>query len=175
MSETTINQRLNFLLKELGMKAGPFARALDLSETTIRNYVDRTAKPSSDVLEKIANTFRQVNLVWLITGEGEPFFPDSLEASVTQTGNFNQAGTGNAQKIKGNKNNVQNNSGDHAKITNNVQLENCKRDLATAEKELQHLRDRLAAAEALVASKDVTIASKEETISVLRAAFNRPN
>lgn len=174
MSETTINQRLNFLLKELGIKAGPFARALDLSETTIRNYVDRTAKPSSDVLEKIANTFRQVNLVWLVTGEGEPFL-SVLSDDVTQTGNFNQAGNGNIQKVKGNKNNVQAANGDHANITNNVKLEDCKRDLAASKKEVEHLRAQLAAAEALVASKDVTIASKEETISVLRAAFNRPN
>jgi hypothetical protein len=80
MSETTINQRLNFLLNALGMKAGPFSRALGVSETTIRNYVDRTSKPSSDILEKIVNTFKQVNLVWLVTGEGEPFSQETGEA-----------------------------------------------------------------------------------------------
>jgi hypothetical protein len=81
MSETTINQRLNFLLKTIGMKPGAFARALDLSETTVRNYVDRSAKPSSEVLERIANTFKQVNLVWLITGNGEHFLPNSTPSS----------------------------------------------------------------------------------------------
>lgn len=76
MSETTINQRLNFLLNALGMKAGPFSRALGVSETTVRNYVDRTSKPSSEILEKIVNTFKQVNLIWLVTGEGEPFLQE---------------------------------------------------------------------------------------------------
>lgn len=79
MSETTINQRLNFLLNALGMKAGPFSRALGVSETTIRNYVDRTSKPSSEILEKIVNTFKQVNLIWLVTGEGEPFLQEAGE------------------------------------------------------------------------------------------------
>lgn len=81
MSETTINQRLNFLLNALGMKAGPFSRALGVSETTVRNYVDRTSKPSSEILEKIVNTFKQVNLVWLVTGEGEPFLQEANESS----------------------------------------------------------------------------------------------
>lgn len=91
MSETTINQRLNFLLNALGMKAGPFSRALGVSETTVRNYVDRTSKPSSEILEKIVNTFKQVNLVWLVTGEGEPFLQEageSAQPSSHHKGNF---------------------------------------------------------------------------------------
>lgn len=150
MSETTINQRLNFLLKELGMKAGAFARALELSETTIRNYVDRTAKPSSEVLEKIVTTFKQVNLVWLVTGQGTHFLTDESESGNTQTGNFNQAGTSNIQKVKGNKNNVQTNNGDHATITNNVKLDDCKRDLATAQKEIALLTSQLADKERII-------------------------
>lgn len=81
MSETTINQRLIFLLNALGMKPGPFSRALGLSETTIRNYIDRNSKPSSEVLEKIANTFKQVNIAWLVTGGGEHFLPEAGEST----------------------------------------------------------------------------------------------
>ena len=157
------------------MSVRAFSTSLGAPASTTRNYLDKDTKPSSDYIERIVAHFDDVNLNWLVAGKGEPFLSNKSDSNTTQTGNFNQAGTGNTQKIKGNKNNVQNNSGDHAKITNNVKLENCKRDLATAEKEVEHLRAQLAAAEALVASKDVTIASKEETISVLRAAFNRPN
>lgn len=131
--------------------------------------------PGADYLEKVMKHFDIINPAWLLSGEGEPFLADKLQAGTTQTGNFNQVGTSNTQKVKGNKNNVQNNNGDHATITNNVKLEQCQRDLASTQKEVEHLRAQLAAAEALAASKDVTIASKEETISVLRAAFNRPN
>lgn len=131
--------------------------------------------PGADYLEKVMKHFDSINPAWLLSGEGEPFLFDKLQGGTIQTGNFNQTGTSNTQKVKGNKNNVQNNNGDNATITNNVKLEDCKRDLATTRKEVEHLRAQLAAAEALAASKDVTIASKEETISVLRAAFNRPN
>jgi hypothetical protein len=99
-----------------------------------------------------------VNLNWLVAGKGEPFLSNKSNSSTTQTGDFNQAGNGNTQKIKGDKNNVQNNSGDHAKITNNVKLDNCKRDLATAEKEIAHLRAQLAAKDDLIAAKDDSIA-----------------
>ena len=148
MSETTINQRLNFLLKELGMKAGAFARALDLSETTVRNYIDRTAKPSSEVLEKISNTFEQVNLVWLVTGKGEPFLTGS-QSSTTQIGKFNQAGTGNKQ-------------------TNSSSEYQLKAALESANKEITLLREQLA-------MKDQLIAAKEEILTLLRSQFNRPN
>lgn len=151
-----------------------FCEAVGISASNWSKY-ERGERPI-DLTSIVAMTSRyNVASDYLLFGRGEMFSPKSEGPNTTQTGDFNQAGTGNTQKIKGDKNNVQNNSGDHAKITNNVKLENCKRDLAIAETELQHLRDKLAASEALVASKDMTIASKEETISVLRAAFNRPN
>jgi multidrug resistance efflux pump len=52
--------------------------------------------------------------------------------------------------------------------TNNLNIENCRRDLATAEKAIQHLRDQLKMQDGLIATKD-------ETISLLRASYNRPN
>jgi hypothetical protein len=171
-----INERINFLLKSFKISARAFSEAIGEKPTITQNYVGtRNSMPGADYLEKVMKHFDSINPAWLLSGEGEPFLADKLQASTTQTDNFNQAGTSNTQKVKGNKNNVQNNNGDHATITNNVKLENCKRDLATAEKEIQHLRDKLVAAEALVASKDVTIAAKEEMISLLRATYNRPN
>ncbi|MVN77716.1 helix-turn-helix domain-containing protein [Hymenobacter sp. HMF4947] len=161
MSETTINQRLNFLLKELGMKAGSFARALELSETTVRNYIDRTAKPSSEVLEKISNTFRQVNLVWLITGREEPFISDD-EGSVTQT------------NISGDRNNVA--SGKNGKaIQKNDGLSDCEKERDILKAQLDKTQQQVEHLQAQLATKDALIASKEETIDLLKAAFNRPN
>ena len=53
-------------------------------------------------------------------------------------------------------------------LTQISSLPDCRRDLATTEKEIQHLRDQLKMQEALLAAKD-------ETITLLRIAFNRPN
>jgi transcriptional regulator with XRE-family HTH domain len=105
MLQETIGQRLKFLMESLNLKVRTFAGVLDVSETNIRNYLNRDSKPSSDVLERIVRHYPEVNTLWLITGEGEPFLPQ-LNDGVTQTGNFNQAGSGNIQKIKGNKGNV---------------------------------------------------------------------
>lgn len=176
MEQQPINQRIIFLLKSFKMSARTFSEAIGESPTNTQNYVGkRNAEPRAGYLENILRHFATVNPLWLLTGEGEPFLSEKLEAGTTQTGNFNQAGTSNTQKVKGNRNNVQNNNGDHATITNNVKLEQCQRDLASTQKEVEHLRAQLAAAEALAASKDVTIAAKEETISLLRATYNRPN
>ncbi|WP_235998213.1 hypothetical protein [Hymenobacter sp. BT559] len=68
------------------------------------------------------------------------------KASTVQTGDFNQAGSGNSQKVKVDKGKPQ-------------------QDLAAA---LAACQRELALANALVAAKD-------ETITLLRASFTRPN
>lgn len=145
MSETTINQRLNFLLNALGMKAGPFSRALGVSETTVRNYVDRTSKPSSEILEKIVNTFKQVNLIWLVTGEGEPFLQEAQlhtnkgnsasNVLGTNYGHSNQnAGTGNPNQHIGDSTASQYSTSG----TNNLEEK-----LRTAEETIQLLKSQI--------------------------------
>lgn len=68
----------------------------------------------------------------------------------TQTGDFNQAGNSNTQKVKINK------AQDLA-----TELDNCHRDNEALKRELEVTR-------ALVAAKD-------ETITLLRASYTRPN
>lgn len=153
MAEEPIGQRIKFLITSLGLSVRKFAHALDVGETNIRNYLDRGTKPSSDILEKIILSFPQVNMVWLLTSEGEPFITNEANSGGTQTGNFNQTGTGNIQKVKGNKNNVQTNNGDHATITNNVKLDDCQRELKAASEKIEMLTSQLA--------------DKERTIQIL--------
>ena len=123
--------------------------------------------PGADYLQSIVEHFEGIDPVWLLTGRGEPFMVDH-ESSTTQTGNFNQAGTNNKQSVKGNKGTIQNNTGSHSTITNNVKLEDYQRDLATAQKEIEHLQAQLR-------MQETVLAAKEETITLLRSAFNRPN
>jgi len=95
----------------------------------------------------------------------EPFLLEASESGTTQTGNFNQSGTSNKQTIKGNKGIIQTTNGN---ILNNITLEDCKRDLETAQREIEHLRSRLQDKEELLKSKD-------DTIKLLRGTFDRPN
>ncbi|MDO7875511.1 hypothetical protein Q5H93_12275 [Hymenobacter sp. ASUV-10] len=96
-----------------------------------------------------------MNSHWLITGEGEPF----LSAEAGTTTNINNSK---------NKGTVQNNTGNHNTINNNVTLEECRRELAASQKDNDHLREQLKL-------KDELIAAKDETINLLRSSYGRPN
>ncbi|WP_201980413.1 hypothetical protein [Hymenobacter rubidus] len=56
-----------------------------------------------------------------------------------------------------------------------LELEQHKRDLAGVRAENEQLRQQVAAQAALLESKDALIAAKDETISLLRGGYNRPN
>lgn len=132
-----------------------------------QNYIGaRQIEPKHEYLANVLRHFSNINAHWLLTGEGEPFL--KADNGPIQTGNFNQAGTSNKQTIKGNKGPVQNNTGSGNTITNNVKLEGCQRDLKAAQKEIEHLQAQLR-------MQETVLAAKEETITLLRASFNRPN
>lgn len=167
MEQSPINQRIKFLIEKLGISARAFSEIVGESPTNVHNYTGkRNSMPGADFLEKILSHFDNISPAWLVAGKGEPFLSDT-QSGTTQTGNFNQAGTNNNQTIKGNKGGVQANSGGHNTI-NNVELDDCKRDLEAAQREVEHLRGRLQDKEALLAAKD-------DTINLLRASFNRQN
>lgn len=154
MEQSTINQRLKFLLKELGLSARAFSEVIGESPTNTQNYVGtRGAEPRASYIQNILRHFNSINAQWLLMGEGEPFLGDKTEAGVSQKGSFNQTGNSNIQKVKGNKNNLQTNNGDHATITNNIELDNCQRDLEASRKEVALLTSQLA--------------DKERTIQIL--------
>lgn len=154
--QTTINQRLKFILDNLGMSARSFSRAIGVADNNTQNYLgDTPALPKADYLEKVVLHFKSINPTWLLTGEGEPFIGDAPTPPVSISN-------------KKNRGPVQNNTGSHNTINNNILLENCQRDLAAATKEVELLRQQLTMAQAL-------LEAKEETLSLLRAGHNRPN
>lgn len=63
--ETTINQRLEILIKELGLSANSFSKKLDLNPNVIYNSLKDKSKPGFDVLNKIVEAF-DVNPDWLM-------------------------------------------------------------------------------------------------------------
>lgn len=155
MTETTINQRLKFLMDALGMKAGAFSRALGISETNIRNYTDRTSKPGFEAIEKIALTFKQVNLAWLVTGEGEPLLTGSTS---------DQSTTATVKKNSG----VIGSHGTQVNFGVPSTFDDCKQQLAVLTAENEGLRSTVAALE-------TALSAKEEILTLLRVGHNRPN
>jgi transcriptional regulator with XRE-family HTH domain len=155
MEQQSIGQRINFLMTSSKFSVRKFAQMLDLSETNIRNYIKGT-KPSSDVLEKIAQTFPQTNLAWLITGNGQPFLDDAPTTTThikNISGGAVHSGTGNQV------------------ITLEAcmqELELTKRDATSLQKENDSLREQLKL-------KDQLLEAKDETIALFRSTYNRPN
>jgi hypothetical protein len=117
--------------------------------------------PGADYVEKVLKHFDSVNPAWLLIGQGEPFL--THPPAMTNE---------NKPTIKKTKGNVQANSG---QTVNNITLEDCKAELEAARSENMVLKEQIASRDALLSSKDALIAAKDETITLLRASYNRPN
>jgi len=159
-SEQSINERLKFLISKLGLSVRAFSTAIGATDTNTRNYIDRGAKPNAEYLGKLLKRFDDINPTWLLLGEGEPFMEKSNEPRGSST-----------SEVKNNYgNNVGSNRGGTVTQHQSAGANPSERDtkLALAEREIQHLREQLAA-------KDALLASKDETIAVLKTAFNRPS
>jgi transcriptional regulator with XRE-family HTH domain len=154
MSQDTIGQRIKFLIDSLNISVRKFAQALDVAETNIRNYIDKGSKPSSEALEKIARAFPQANLVWLVTGQGEPF--------LIQPGNLDRLGINNQKNITGNA------------IGTNHGTAHQQHGAGLTSNEVALLQ-KIEYLEAQLVMKDQVIAAMQESIDLLKAAYGRPN
>lgn len=87
--QTTINQRIKFLLENFGLSARNFGKAIGVAENTTQNYLEpRLAQPKADYLERVLLHFESINARWLLTGQGEPFLSNPpTEASNTASSN----------------------------------------------------------------------------------------
>ena len=69
----SIGKRLREYIYERKLSQEEFSSLTNISKQTVNNIVmDRTA-PSGDVLVKIANEYKDLNLNWLVTGNGPIF------------------------------------------------------------------------------------------------------
>lgn len=142
-------------MEHYNLSARNFSRALGVPDNNTQNYVNSNpALPKADYLERLLNHFQSINPSWLLTGNGEPFLDENTHNTTSKA-------------------NIKTNSGidisnGSTNTVNNLNIEDCRRDLESANRELEHLRRELELQAAL-------LASKEETITLLRASYNRPN
>ena len=71
-----MKDRLVAFINVLGIKKSEFARAIEVTQSNVSDWVNRTkpSKPSSPAMARI-NEIYGLNLNWLITGKGEMFLP----------------------------------------------------------------------------------------------------
>lgn len=142
------------------MSARAFSAAIGVPDSNTRNYLSKGTKLNADYLESIVSHFSNVNLNWLVTGQGELFTGEMPPVTNTTTTRIKKVTGGAVHSGNGNQ-----------LITLEAcqqELEQTRRTAAELQKENEHLKAQLQ-------TKDALIASKEETIDLLKAAFNRPN
>ncbi len=85
MAMDTIHERLTAVLKELSITPYQLAKDSGDKPTKLYNILNGKAKPSYDTLEGLVEKYPQINLNWLVTGEGQMFNqPESNARLVTE-------------------------------------------------------------------------------------------
>lgn len=75
---STINERIELIIKEFKMNNNSFSKAIGLSASTSINNITggRKSKPSYELIESIVTTFPKINVEWLIIGTGGMYKSD---------------------------------------------------------------------------------------------------
>ena len=63
--------RLKTYRKQMQLSVAEFARKLETVDNNIYNYEGNRTKPNTDFLESLKKLFPDLNLNWLISGEGK--------------------------------------------------------------------------------------------------------
>ena len=82
--------RLQEIIKYYDLTASSFAKSIDVQRSSISHLLSGRNKPSLDFVMKVLNTYEQVELNWLIKGEGvfpkekDLSYPNNLFDEVTE-------------------------------------------------------------------------------------------
>ncbi len=68
-----MKNRIEQLIKDKGLSSVKFAETIGVQASSISHVVSGRSKPSFDFMEKIKNKFPEINMNWLISGEGEMY------------------------------------------------------------------------------------------------------
>jgi phage repressor protein C with HTH and peptisase S24 domain len=82
--QTSINDRIKDIVSFSGKTINQCAKYLNVSQPTLRAFVNGDNKPSFDVIEKISKGFPIISESWLITGEGEMIKSNSVAKTETR-------------------------------------------------------------------------------------------
>lgn len=75
--KSEISQRIEELIIELGLKPKAFAIAIGIAPSRLSNILSGRNKPDFDFISAISQKFKNVNIVWLLTGEGYKLIEES--------------------------------------------------------------------------------------------------
>lgn len=67
----TIGDRISIIIRENSLKQSDFAKALNITPSSVSTMVSGKSNPSAQTIQQICDKFGY-NRDWLVTGEGEP-------------------------------------------------------------------------------------------------------
>ena len=85
-------QRLSFLMHHYDLDAAALAERLQIQKSAVSHLLSGRNKPRFDILSRFALSFPDLNLRWLLTGDGEPFSPTPSESGKNESDLFSAAG-----------------------------------------------------------------------------------
>ena len=68
----TFPERLKFLINQKKLSNAELAEKIGIQKSTVSHLLSGRNKPGFDFLNNLAKAYPDINLRWLITGEGEP-------------------------------------------------------------------------------------------------------
>ncbi|GEM_PF-1134159 len=94
MEQNLIDQciRLKKLIKALNLNQIEFAKSLGMSQPNISRMVNGDSRVSAEVLSRIATSYMDVNLHWVLTGDGEVFLGQEEKTSFEITDSVESSG-----------------------------------------------------------------------------------
>ena len=93
---TTFPERLKFLINQKKLSNAELAEKIGIQKSTVSHLLSGRNKPGFDFLNKLVKVFPDINLRWLITGEGDTF----SEQSPTLPENPAKTNESNKQEIQ---------------------------------------------------------------------------
>lgn len=79
-----MKDRIAKIMEEEGMTATRFAEEIGVQASSISHIISGRNKPSTDFLIKILERFRGINADWLLTGRGNQYKENTIEAEITE-------------------------------------------------------------------------------------------
>jgi len=81
--QNNVANRLKFIIGQLGLNLTDFSRKTGIPYPTMQDYIAGKRMPGGENLQKISMQLN-VNINWLLTGEGEPFLNKHKEPTLNE-------------------------------------------------------------------------------------------
>lgn len=74
-----LSERLQIIIDLKELQPSKFADEINVQRSSMSHIIAGRNKPSLDFLQKVVQRFPDVNINWILTGIGEPIFPEKKE------------------------------------------------------------------------------------------------